>query len=162
MVGSASAQEYVNFASLPLVNTPSPVPSDYAQLDWGNIFFVNPYGWSGAGAGYRLGASGQDVAFIGGQQCRPVSYACFGTISRTAGFQLVSATIAAGFSPTVITVSAYNNGTLVGSGNYPVGMLMTTLKFPDSWGTSTQVIIQASGSTGDLVIYGLSVYTLGQ
>ena len=36
LVVGASAQQTLNFANLPLVNTPSPMPNGYGQLNWGN------------------------------------------------------------------------------------------------------------------------------
>lgn len=161
LVAGASAQQSINFSNLPLVNSPSPMPSGYGQLDWGNFFYVNPYGWSGAGPGYRLGPQGHDVAFIGGLFCRLSGDTCFGTLSSTRGFSLVSALVAGGYSPAAITVTAYNNGVYVGAQNYFVGMQMSNLKFPASWGIITQVTIQVTGQTGDLVLYSLSLYTLG-
>ncbi|HUI83025.1 MAG TPA: hypothetical protein VL240_02320 [Candidatus Binatia bacterium] len=161
LLTGASAQQMLNFSDLPLVNIPSPMPSGYGQLDWGNFFFVNPYGWSGAGPGYQLGGQSADVAFIGGKQCRLYGYACYGTLASARGFQLVNARVAGGFGPTAITVSAYNNGTFVGLANYFVTTNMQTLIFPPTWGVVTQVIIQASGESGDLVVYGVSLYTLG-
>src|ERR1700685_2090472 len=82
LVIGAGAQEQLNFSQLPLVNTPSPMPNGYGQFDWGHFFYVNPYGWSGAGSGYQLGPQGEDVAFVGGEFCRLSGYACFGTINN--------------------------------------------------------------------------------
>lgn len=48
LAAGANAQQQLNFANLPLVNSPSPIPSGYGQLNWGNFFYVNPYGWSGS------------------------------------------------------------------------------------------------------------------
>ena len=161
LVVGASAQQNINFSNLPLINSPSPLPNGYGQLDWGNFFYVNPYGWSEAGLGYKLGPQGRDVAFIGGQFCRLSGDTCFGTLSNARGFSLVSANVAGGYGPAAITVTAYNNGKYVGAQNYFVGMSMSTLKFPASWGIVTQVTIQVTGQTGDLVVYSLSLFTLG-
>jgi hypothetical protein len=161
LVVGASAQQTINFSNLPLVSTPSPVPSGYEQLDWGNFFYVNPYSWSEAGPGYKLGAAGHDVAFIGGLFCRLSGDTCFGTISNARGFSLVSANVAGGYAPALITVTAYNNGKYVGAQNYAVSTQMSTLKFPASWGVITQATIQVTGQTGDLVVYNLSLFTLG-
>src|SRR5208283_1969517 len=59
----ASAQENLNFANLPRVSMPTPMPNGYGQLNWTNIFYVDPNEWSGAGPGYKDGPVGQDVAF---------------------------------------------------------------------------------------------------
>jgi hypothetical protein len=161
LVIGAGAQEQLNFSQLPLVNTPSPMPNGYGQFDWGNFFYVNPYGWSGAGSGYQLGPQGEDVAFVGGEFCRLSGYACFGTINNARGLQLVSATVAGGFGPTQITVTAYNNGTFLGSAQYFLTTQIRTLNFPASWGIATEVMFHVSGEPGSLVIYNLSAYTLG-
>ena len=157
----ASAQEQLNFAQLPLLNAPSPMPDGYGQLNWSNFYYVNPYGWSGAGPGYQHGPQGEDVAFVGSKDCQLFDYVCYGTLSDSRGFQLVNASVAAGYSPTQVTVTAYNNGTLLGSSQYFVGTGMRTLTFPTSWGIATEVVFQVAGQPGNLVVYNLSVYTLG-
>jgi hypothetical protein len=157
----ASAQEQLNFSQLPLVNSPSPMPSGYGQFGWGNFFYVNPNGWSGAGPGYKLGPQTQDVVFVGGVNCRLVELACFGYLTDSQGFQLISANVAGGYGPTAITVTAYNNGAFLGSAQYFLGTQMRTLNFPSSWGVATEVVFQVTGQPGGLVIYSLSAYTLG-
>jgi hypothetical protein len=156
----AAAQEQLNFSQLPLLDTPAPMPNGYGQLNWDNFFYVNPATWSGAGPGYKLGTQSGDVAFVGGRNCRLVGYTCFGTISNQAGFQLVSATVAGGYGPAQITVTAYNNGAFLGSAQYFMGTQQQTLSFPQSWGIATQVMFQVTGQPGSLVIYNLSAYTL--
>jgi hypothetical protein len=155
----AIAQEQLNFSSLPLSGSPWPMPNGYGQLNWGNFFYVNPYGWPGAGPGYQLGPQGQDVAFIGGEFCRlSGGNTCFGTLSGA--FQLLSANVAGGYGPAAITATAYNNGVYVGSANFFVGTQMETITFPLSWGVVTEVTLQVTGQTNDLVVYSLSVYTI--
>jgi hypothetical protein len=161
LVVGASAQQTLNFTSLPLVNTPTPMPNAYGQLDWGNFFYVNPYEWSGAGPGYRLGPQSGDVVFVGGEYCRISGYACVGTLTDSRGFVPVSAQVAGGFGPAVLTVSAYNNGTFIGSENYQLTTDISTLTFPSSWRVVTEVSIQASGEPGDFVLYSLTLYTFG-
>ncbi len=157
----ASAQEQLNFSQLPLINSPSPMPNGYGQLNWGNFFYVDPYTWSGAGPGYKLGSQGEDVAFVGGEVCRLSGYSCFGTVSSNqGGFQLVSATVAGGYGGTQITVTAYNNGSFLGSAQYFMGTEQQTLNFPQSWGIATEVMFQVTGQPGSLVIYNLSAYTV--
>src|SRR5271166_1167276 len=102
----ASAQEQLNFAQLPLVSNPAPMPNGYGQLSWGNFFYVDPYEWSGAGSGYKLGPQTGDVAFIGGEYCRLGGNTCNGTLSDAAGFQLLSAKVAGGFGPAGVTAIA--------------------------------------------------------
>ena len=164
----ATAQENLNFADLPLVSTPTLMPNGYGQLNWSNIFYVNPGQWSGAGPGYKDGPIGgilrpQDVAFVGGKVCLESQQACFGTISSnggSTGFQAVSATVAGGFGPTYVIVYAYNNGNYVGSLSYPLGTQMHTLNFPSSWGSITQLVFQTDAAD-DLVFYDLQFYLLG-
>ena len=160
LAAGASAQEQLNFADLPSVSTPSPMPNGYGQLDWGNFFFVDPSQYLGAGPGYKLLGTRQDVVFIGSKNCRLVGYTCYGTLSNARGFQLVSATAAAGFRPELITVTAYNNGKLLGSTTYFLNTWMETLTFP-SWGIATEVIIQFSQADDNVVLYSVSAYTLG-
>ena len=156
----ATAQQQLNFANLPALNSPSPMPAGYGQLTWGNFFYVNPWGWSGAGSGYKLGSEGSDVAFLGGEYCRLGGNQCFGTLTGT--FELVSADVAGGYGPAAITATAYNNGAYVGTANFFVGTKRETLSFPSSWGVITEVSIGVTGATGDLVVYGLNVYTVVQ
>jgi hypothetical protein len=159
---SASAQD-LNFADLPLVSSPAPMPNGYGQLNWTNIFYVDPGKWSGAGDGYKDGPGDQDVAFVGGKVCRLLQEYCFGTISSAGGqtsFQAISAIVAGGFGPTNITVTAYNNGQYVGSAFYILGTQLQILNFPSTWGSITQLVFQTQGGE-DLVLYDLSVYPLG-
>src|SRR5271167_1051688 len=164
----AAAQENLSFADLPLVSSPTLMPNGYGQLNWTNIFYVNPSQWSGAGPGYKDGPIGgilrpQDVAFVGGKVCRVLQEACFGSISSAGGptsFQAVSASVAGGFGPTNITVLAYNNGNYVGSAFYSLTTDMQTLNFPSSWGSITKLVFQTSGGR-DMVLYDLSAYLLG-
>ena len=158
----ATAQEQLNFANLPAINSPSPMPAGYGQLTWGNFFYVNPDGWSGAGPGYKLGLQNQDVAFIGGLNCRLAGgNSCFGTLNDSLGFQLISANVAGGYGPAAITAIAYKNGAYVGTANFFVGTSMETLTFPSSWGVVTEVSIEVTGATNDLVVYSLNLYTVG-
>jgi hypothetical protein len=158
----ASAQQQLNFSNLPLVNSPSPMPNGYGNLSWGNFFYVDPFEWSGAGNGYKLGPQGEDVAFIGGEFCRLSGNTCYGTLSDSAGFQLVNAKVAGGFSSASVTAIAYNNGAYVGTANFFVGTQMETLNFPSSWGVVTDVTLQVTGQTNDLVVYDVSLYTVIQ
>jgi hypothetical protein len=159
---SASAQQTLNFSNLPLVSSPTPMPTGYGQLTWGNFFYVNPWSWSGSGPGYKLGAQNDDVAFVGGEFCRiSGGNTCFGTLTDSLGFELLSANVAGGYGPAAITATAYNNGVYVGAMNFFVGTQTETVNFPASWGTITELSLQVTGETGDLVVYSLSLYTLG-
>ena len=70
MAFPAAAQENLNFTNLPLVSAPTPMPDGYGQLNWTNIFYVDPYLWGGSGPGYKDGPVGEDVTFVGGKVCR--------------------------------------------------------------------------------------------
>jgi hypothetical protein len=156
----ASAQEDLNFADLPLVSTPSPMPNGYGQLNWNNIFYVDPYLWSDSGPGYKDRPTREDVAFVGSKVCRLLQEACYGTITPSnvhIVFAPVSAIVAGGFGPTYLMVTAYNNGSYVGSMSFPLGTQMRTLTFPVSWGFITQLTFQADAG-GDLVLYDLKAY----
>jgi len=158
-----TAQENLNFVDLPLVGSPAPMPNGYGQLNWTNIFYVDPYEWSGAGPGYQLGPVGKDVTFIGAKVCRLYQEACFGTISSLGGptsFQAVSTVVSGGFGPTNITVTSYNNGAYVGSSFYLLNTQMQILDFPSSWGSITELVFQIPDG-GELVLYDLSAYLLG-
>jgi len=165
---AASAQLNLTFGDMPLVSTPSPLPNGYGGLNWTNIFYVDPNQWAGAGPGYKLGPMGasmraQDVAFVGGKVCRLLQEYCYGTISSPGGptaFQPISAMVAAGFSPTYVIVTAYNNGNYVGAASYPLAVQLQTLNFPSSWGAVTQLTFQTVNG-GDLVFYNFQAYMLG-
>jgi len=162
LAAGATAQEQLNFSNLPLVNSPSLMPIGYGGLNWGNLFYVDPYEWSGAGSGYWLGPQGQDVAFVGGLYCRLNGNACYGVLNSSDGFELVSAQVAGGYGPAAVTATAYHNGTYVGSMNFFVGTDMRTVTFPSSWGIVTEVQLQVSGQTNDLVVYEVSLYQIVQ
>lgn len=170
----ATAQDRLNFSGLPLVSTPTPLPNGYGRLSWSNFFYVDPAEWSGAGFGYKLGPDRGDVAFIGEQACiidpilggRNVTMplGCYGTISSAGGptsFQAVSAIVAAGFGPTSITVTAYNNGKYVGSSVYNLTTTPQNISFPFSWGTVTEMVIGTEGTGQNFVLFSLNVYLLG-
>jgi len=167
----AIAQEPLTFANLPLVSTPTLLPNGYGQLNWSNFFYVDPWEWSGAGPGYKLGPDRGDVAFIGGKSCiyeyqKGVTLqpeACYGSISSAGGatsFQPISAMAAGGFGPVAVTVTAYNNGQYVGSSIYSLTAAPQNINFPSSWGAITQMVIQTDAS-GDFVLFNLNVYLLG-
>lgn len=161
LLTGASAQQNLNFANLPPISSPAPMPTGYGQLTWGNFFYVNPWIWAGAGPGYKLGSQGQDVAFVGGEFCRLSGNTCDATLVDSLGFELIRADVAGGYGPAAVTATAFNSGKYVGSANYFVGTGMQTLQFPASWGIVTEVQLQVTGATGDLVVYSLDLYTLG-
>jgi hypothetical protein len=159
---NAGAQQELDFSTLPLLSSPSPMPNGYGQLDWGNFFYVDPFEWPDAGAGYKLEGANKDVAFIGGEYCQLSGKTCYGTLSSAAGFEIVSANVAGGFGPAAITATAYKNGAYVGTANFFVGTSMETISFPSSWGTINEVSLQVTGQTNDLVVYKVAVYNIVQ
>ena len=102
---AATAQQDLNFADMPLVSSPTLMPNGYGQLNWNNIFYVDPSQWSGAGPATRINwcrashSSGRDL-HRAGEQLPTVAGSCDGTISSVGGptaFQPVSAIVAGGF-----------------------------------------------------------------
>ena len=169
----AGAQQQITFTNLPLAAQPAPVPSGYYGLNWNNIFYVDPLKWSGAGPGFMLSSVlNRDVAFVGSAACTccpPVHLSCSGSISGSStgsnsntqiSFQVLSATVAAGFYPNDITVLAYSHGNFVGMATYSLNTQLQTLVFPPSWGEITQLTFQTEAA-GELVFYGLAVNMSG-
>lgn len=160
---AASAQQQINFADLPLIATPAPLPGGYAGLNWGNFFYVDPILYRSAGPGFVNLLTHRDVALIGGEFCAPVQPGCYGVISsagaRTA-FQAAGAIMAAGYEANVITVTAYYNGTYKGQMRVALSTVAQSVGFPSSWGPITELQIQTD-EPGDVVLLDLSVYYLG-
>jgi len=161
----ATAQQQLSFAQLPLVSSPAQMPIGYGQLTWSNFYYVDPFLWSGAGPGFELGTQGTDVAFVSSQNCRVngSSNICDATISDSAGFELVSASVAGGYGPASVVAMAYSNGNYIGSMNFMVGTSQETINFPATWGIITELQLQVtSQQTDDLVLYNLSFYNIVQ
>jgi hypothetical protein len=158
----ATAQQEVNFSTLPLVASPAPMPQGYGTFNWSNFWYVDPSEYASSGAGYNNQLTHRDVAFIGGQHCAPLGPGCFGTItsegSRTA-FQAISAVMAAGYQANQITVSAYNQGSFVGSFSFELDTSPQLVRFPATWGAITELQIQTDGA-GDLVVLELNSYLI--
>ncbi len=140
-VMGASAQSQINFADLPLVATPTLVPTGYYGLNWANILYVDPSQYASSGTGYRNFFTHRDVAFVGGLACGPVMSGCYATITSPGGptaFQPVSAIMAAGDHPNQVRMLAYNHGNYVGT----MTVLLTTtprlVTFPASWPAITR------------------------
>src|SRR5271157_2061766 len=149
----ASAQT-ISFAELPNVRTPSVVPNDYADLDWSGFYYVAP-SWSGGGAGFRLGPSALNVAFVTCEAAAEAS--CHASISSasatTEGFRPKSAIVAAGYHSETIKVSAYSHGRFVGSETYSLTPSLQTMNFPPGWATVTQLVVETT--RGTVVLYAL-------
>jgi len=159
-VSGASAQNQVNFADLPLVSTPTPLPSGYAALNWANFLYVDPSQYASAGTGYNNLFTHRDVAFIGGLSCGPMISGCYGVINSRGGptaFEAVSAIMAAGYQGNQVRMLAYNNGKFVGSMTVLLGTTPHLVTFPDSWGSITELQIKTDAA-GDVVLFTLSTY----
>ncbi len=157
---AASAQS-VNFGALPAVSSPTLLPKGYDSLDWVNFYYVDP-SWSGAGAGFREGPNSLDVAFMGGGLCELTAVSCSASISQNAvgaspasAFSPQSAIVAAGYHPEAINVSAYNQGSFVGSQRYNLTTSLQQIDFPANWGEITQLVIDAT--KGTVVLYALNM-----
>lgn len=150
---AANAQELINFADLPDMDSPSPMPNGYGNLNWTGFSYVDPYDWGGAGPGFKRGPVGRDVAFAP-YACN--TFGCNASLSASNGFELVSAHGAAGYSKNPLVVTAYNNGKYVGIQTFMMTTDVQELDFPPSWGIVTQIFFQ-----GSVVLYDVSAYTLG-
>jgi hypothetical protein len=152
---AASAQQHVNFADLPDISNPTPVPIGYQALDWSCMFYVDPDQWpgSGPGFGHHDHIAGADVAFGPGLCAGPGGASSISSVDGK-GFQLLSAIAAAGYSNMVLTAIAYNHGTYVGADSFLLTTDTRNLTFPPAWGYVTQVVLQGSGT---FVLYDVEV-----
>lgn len=153
---SAVAQQDINFADLPDISTPTPLPIAYQALNWSCMFYVDPGKWSGSGAGFNHHSliAGTDVAFGPGLCAGPGGSSSISSVDGK-GFLLVSATVAAGYSNMSLTVMAYSHGTYVGSDTFLLTTDTRNLLFPQAWGYVTQVVLQGSGT---FVLYDVQAY----
>ena len=154
----AGAQQTINFADLPDVGTATPLPTGYHSLTWSGVSYVDPFKATGMGLGFQHSGSiaGTDVAF--GPGVCGVS-GCYSSISSANGghFQLVNATVAAGYSSGSLTVLAYANGSYVGSQTYTLTTDVQTLTFPQQWGNVTEVVLQGSTLQASFVLYSMTI-----
>jgi len=152
---AASAQQDINFSNLPDVSNPTPLPLGYQSLNWSCLFYVDPGKWSGSGPGFdrRNHIAGTDVAFGPGSCAGPGGSSSISSVDGR-GFQLLSATAAAGYSNMSLTVMAYNHGIYVGSDTFLLTTDTQVLNFPPAWGYITQAVLQGSGT---LVLYDVQV-----
>ena len=154
----AGAQQTINFADLPDVATATPLATGYHSLNWAGVSYVDPFKATGMGPGFQHAGSiaGTDVAF-GPGICGGAG--CYSSINSASGdyFQLVSATVAAGYSSGTLTVLAYNNGTYIGSQTYSLTTDVQTLTFPQQWGNVTEVVLQGSTLQASFVLYSVTI-----
>ena len=153
---SAGAQT-LNLASLPATLTPTQVPNGFGGFQWTGADYVSP-AWSGANRGFRLGPDADDVIFGGGPICRTEPIACEMSISSNFEFKAMSAQLASAqtsASTSQIVVTAYLNGTFVGSQQYTLSSAsMSKIVFPASWGLVTELVIHPKAGS-EFVLYGL-------
>lgn len=173
----ASAQSFVNFTNLPPSETPYAVPEGYGGLHWSGIDYVSCMLWHyvngeiETGAGFMVGPEAQ-VAFGGGPLCYQKHggntnvNVCATSISAGIGagmrqnFKPDYMYVASGWAQDglqYITVSAYNNGVLIGTQRYPLLPLARKVKliFPSAWMNVTELKMYPSPG-GSFVLYLLA------
>ena len=152
----ACAQTTINFADLPDVSTPSPLPNGYGGVNWSGVFYVDPFEWNGAGPGFKLPqrSLGKDVAF---SPYACASATCYASISSVdgKGFLLSAATAASGYGKNPIVVLAYSHGQYIGSQTFMMTTDLQELDFPAAWGAVTQVVFE-----GSVVFYDVDLVIL--
>lgn len=151
-----NAQSTITFSDLPDISTPSPMPNGYGGVNWSGVFYVDPFGWPGAGAGFKQAhrSLGKDVAFSP-YACGSVT--CYASISSVDGrvFFLYSATAAAGYGKNPVVVTAYRDGQYLGSQSFMMTTDLQQLDFPPEWQGVTQVVFQ-----GSVVFYDVTLQIL--
>jgi len=175
---SASAQHTVLFQGLPDTASPSAIPVAYGGLSWSGMDYVDAreYVWANGtdayGAGFFTGSHVM-LAFGGGPLCWPeyggttIADICESRItangvgpSALSAFRPASALVAAGwqdsFSPDSIVVTAYLNGSLVGSKKYSLSTTAGIINFPAAWGPITELVIHPSPGSA-FVLYSLTM-----
>jgi hypothetical protein len=173
MAANASAQTYIDFHQMPLAKAPSPMPDSYPagiNLNWDNFYYVTPGMWKDAGPGFRVDPSTlhNTVAFMGGPQCS-LGATCSGSIklNRVQGtntaqtFTPISISMAAGWLPNNVIVTAYNTSKFVGSAVWELTTEPKTFSFPATWKNVTQLVFTPEVSptnavypkAGSMVIY---------
>jgi hypothetical protein len=152
----ATAQSTFNFSGLPETAAPTPMPNGYGGLNWTGVFYVDPFAWPGAGAGFKQARSslGRDVAFSP-YACGSVS--CYASITSVDGraFFLYSATAASGYGKNPLVVTAYRNGVYLGTQTFMMTTDLQQLDFPPAWEGVTQVVFQ-----GSVVFYDMTIQIL--
>jgi hypothetical protein len=128
------------------------MPDNYpgkANLYWDNFLYVTPGAWSGAGPGFYVDPATQhnNVAFIGGPYCNLAS-TCSGSIKLQTTqmaptvkvFQPGRISLAAGWFPNTVIVTAYNYSKFVGRVEWKLTTKPTLYDFPATWSTVTQIV----------------------
>jgi hypothetical protein len=175
----ASAQTYVDFHQMPIANTPAPMPDNYpavSGLAWDNFYYVTPGSWKEAGPGFWVDPASHHntVAFMGGPYCNVLAAspaACFGSIKlQRPGadrpsfptFTPVSISVAAGWLPNNVVVTAYDNSKFLGSVVWNLTTKPQTFSFPATWRVTQLVFTPESvpanaiyPQAGSMVVYSL-------
>ncbi len=172
---SASAQTYIDFHQMPIVNTPAPLPDNYPSgsgLVWDHFYYVTPGLWKDAGPGFWIDPASHHntVAFVGGTHCY-LPAACFGSIKlqqpigkslALPAFKPVSVSLSAGWLPNKVTVTGYDNSKVVGTVDWQLTTKPQTFSFPAAWRVTqlvfTSEFIPSSTNhpqAGSMVVYSL-------
>jgi len=173
MAANASAQAYIDFHQLPMTKAPSPMPDSYpagVNLYWDNFYYVTAGLWKDAGPGFWVDPATQHntVAFIGGPLCA-LATPCSGSIKlnhlpatpHAKPFTPISISMAAGWLPNNVIVTAYDSSTFVGSTVWELTTEPKTFPFPATWKNVTQLVFTPEFSptnavypkAGSMVIY---------
>jgi len=142
----AGAQTLIDFHDMPYAYAPSPMPDNYPKdmgLYWDNFSYVTPGLWSAAGPGFWVDPSSKpiDVAFAGGVLCN-LTVPCTAMIKMNPimvaapmnkTFTPVTITLSAGWQTNHVIITAYNNGTHVGTVVWKLTTTPQTFTFPAAW-----------------------------
>lgn len=141
----ASAQHVIDFNALPRTGVPLPIPSGYAGMNWGNMDYVTEL----------LVNHVTNVAVPGTNSFAQT----ISPVQPTQPFQLLGMSVT-GISGTTLTIYAYNNGVYVGSQSYALSPFLPPVKFPDDWGSLTQITLVCRDAQQRPAIYTLNSLTL--
>ena len=174
---TASAQTFIDFRQLPMTESPSPMPDYFpasTNLVWDNFYYVTPGLWKDAGPGFWVDPATQHntVAFIGGPLCA-LTVPCSGSIKTpqppardmVQPFTPISITVAAGWIPNKVMVTAYDSSNVVGSTVWDLTTQPKTFPFPATWSKVTQLVFTPEFAptsavypkAGSMVVYSLVI-----
>ena len=141
----AGAQTVIDFHDMHYVAVPTPMPDYYPQgmgLYWDTFDYVTPGLWTAAGPGFWVDPSSQPniVAFTGGVMCN-LAIPCTGMIKmnpimavmQNKTFTPMSIILSAGWQTNNVRVTAYNNGTYVGTLVWKLTTTPQSYYFPAAW-----------------------------
>jgi len=174
LVLPASAQVMLVFSDLTPSNVPIVVPNGYSNLNWHYVYSVAPLLWTsgggptvpcatGAGPGFTNGPDAV-VGFVGGNcVCVQEPMACQSSINGTSTmpqFQVISASVSAGWQASKVTFIAYLGGVPVGSVDYDLTVTNQLITFPTQWGYIDHLKIWphvSNGQFGSVVFYAITI-----